>query len=59
MVLSKKEVKKLMEGIHTQTAKNFGWMETSEMVRILNWKIRGLSNYFTGGAVWKSYRKIS
>ncbi|MDR2353040.1 MAG: hypothetical protein LBF22_07725 [Deltaproteobacteria bacterium] len=24
----------------------------------MNWKIRGLSNYFTVGAVSKSYRKI-
>jgi group II intron reverse transcriptase/maturase len=58
-VPSKKAVKKLMDEIHAQTAKNYGWMETSEMVRRLNWKTRGWAGYFSTGAVSKSYRTIA
>ena len=56
---AEKSIKKIVDAIHDQTAANMGWMETSEMVKKLNWKIRGWAGYFKTGALSKSYSKIS
>jgi group II intron reverse transcriptase/maturase len=56
---SGKAVRKLTGEVHAQTAKNFGWMETSEMAKKLNSMTRGWANYFCSGAVSKTYRRVS
>jgi group II intron reverse transcriptase/maturase len=53
---SKKAIKSLMDKIHTQTAANMGWMETSDMVEQINLKARGWANSFKVCAVSKAYR---
>jgi hypothetical protein len=56
---AEKSIKKITDEIHTQTARNFGWMETSEMVRKLNSKTRGWAGYFQTGAVSKAYKRVA
>jgi hypothetical protein len=55
---AEKKVKSLTEEIHKLTARNKGWMKTSEVVQAMNSKIRGWSNYFSVGAVTKSWKRI-
>ena len=53
---SKKAIKKLTEEFHDQTAKNFGWIEASELVKRLR---KPWAGYFRTGAVSKAHRRIS
>lgn len=53
-----KSIRKITSEIHDLTAGRNGWMETSEMVKRLNWKIRGWAGYFCTGALSKSYRRV-
>jgi group II intron reverse transcriptase/maturase len=56
---SKKAVKNLTVKIHDQTARNYGWMDTSEMSKKINRMTRGWANYYSTGAVSKAYRRVS
>ena len=55
---SKKSIKRMVEKVHTLTARSGTWQETTEMVQKLNRTLRGWANYFEVGAVTKAYRAI-
>jgi hypothetical protein len=54
-----KSIKKIMDRIHDQTAKNFGWMETRDIVKSLNRTLMGWTNSFSIGAVSRIYSKLA
>jgi hypothetical protein len=56
---AEKSIKKIMDRIHDQTAKNFGWMETNDIVKSLNRMLMGWTNYFSIGAVTRIYSKLA
>ncbi len=55
---SKKSIKRMVEAVHVQTARNMEWLDAEEMVTRLNQKLGGWANYFCLGPVTSTYRFI-
>jgi RNA-directed DNA polymerase len=55
---SRKSVKHVIEKIHAVTDRSGTWQETTEVVKQLNWTLRGWANYFQWGSVSKAYRAV-
>jgi RNA-directed DNA polymerase len=55
---SSKKVQRLCREISELTARKWCWLEAEELVRRLNRKLLGWSNYFRLGAASKAYRAV-
>ena len=55
---AKQKVRKLCESLHELTGRRFLCLEPEELVRRLNRRLRGWSNYFCLGPVSKAYRAV-
>lgn len=55
---SKKSVRRLLENIHEQTARDRTWLTAEDVVRQINRSLRGWANYFKLGPVGRSYQLI-
>jgi group II intron reverse transcriptase/maturase len=55
---SRKSIKRMTEAVRIQTGRNMEWLDAGEMVKCLNQKLGGWSNYFNLGPVTPAYRFI-
>jgi hypothetical protein len=55
---SKKSIKRIVDAVHMQTARNMAFLDAVDMVQRLNWMLGGWANYFYLGPVTKAYRSI-
>ncbi len=55
---SKKSIRRLQRTIYQQTTARMGLLEAEVVVERLNQMLRGWANYFSSGAVSKSYRSL-
>jgi RNA-directed DNA polymerase len=53
---SRKSIRRMTEAVRIQTDRNMEWMDAGDMVRRLNQKLGGWTNYFKLGPVTKAYR---
>ena len=53
---SHKSIRRMTEAVRIQTDRNMEWMDAGDMVRCLNQKLGGWTNYFKLGPVTKAYR---
>lgn len=55
---SRESIHRMTEAIHSQTTRSMVRMEAAEMVKRLNRRLRGWSNYFCLGPVSKAYSRL-
>lgn len=53
---SRKSTRRMTEAVRIQTDRNMEWMDAGDMVRCLNQKLGGWTNYFKLGPITKAYR---
>lgn len=53
---SRKSIRRMTEAVRIQTDRNMEWMAAGDIVRCLNQKLGGWTNYFKLGPVTKAYR---
>ena len=51
-------VQSICRKVREQTARRYGWMDTGDMVKRLNWMLSGWANYYTLGQVSPAYKAV-